>query len=137
MSRGPGKLQRYLTDLVMGSDKPMTFADIQAIAFPKGSYEADMAKMFGGSSVPVVRSLRRALKGLVDDRTLIAIGEGGRSDPKRYWLNPMMVALFSGKEQYERVSATLKTEPGGEAAVNKAAGAMLSRSKAVTDDRQQ
>lgn len=129
MSRGPGYVQRYLTDLVLGSDKPMTFADILARAFPEGSYEADMVKALGSGKVAAVRSFRRAMKSLVDDGTIIAIGEGGPGDPKRYWVNPMMVALFGEKERYDAVTTTLVAEPGGEDAMNKAARAMMSKPK--------
>jgi hypothetical protein len=120
MSRGPGYVQQYLTRLVLGSEKPMTFADILARAFKEGSYEADMTEALGGGFT-LVRSFRRALKCLVDDGTIIAIGEGGPGDPKRYWVNPMMVALFGEKERYDAITATLVAEPGGQDAMNKAA----------------
>jgi hypothetical protein len=122
MSRGPGTVQRYLAELICGSDKPMTFADILACAYPEGSYEGDMAKELGQVNVGRVRSLRRALKSLVDDEFLIAIGEGGRGDPKRFWINPMLIALSgsSSKEDFDRTAAILKAEPGGTAAANKA-----------------
>ena len=76
----------------------MTFADILARAFPDGRYEADMVKALGPGKVARVRSLRRAMKSLVDDHSLIAIGEGGPADPKRYWLNPMMIAMSGNKD---------------------------------------
>jgi hypothetical protein len=91
MSRGLGYVQQYLIRHLRHSKKPMTFADILARAFPEGSYEADMAKALGSGQVARIRSLRRAMKSLVDDNMLIAIGEGGPADPKRYWLNPMMI----------------------------------------------
>jgi hypothetical protein len=125
MSRGPGYVQRYLTGLVLGSDKPMTFADILACAFAEGSYEADMIKELGKGKVAIVRSFRRALKKLVDDNTLIAIGEGGPGDPKRYWRNPMLLALFGSEGQYEEAMAALEAEPGGKAAMDEAARAMF------------
>jgi hypothetical protein len=34
------------------------------------------------------RSLRRALKKMVDDRDLLALGSGGPADPFRYCINP-------------------------------------------------
>ena len=110
MSRGPGYVQRYLTDLVLGSDKPMTFAEILAVAFPEGSYEADMTKALGGGYA-LVRSFPVPLRVLVDDGTVIAIGEGGRGDPKRYWLNPMLVNLSGQKERYDTVTTRLVAEP--------------------------
>lgn len=124
-----GTVQRYLVKLVVNSDKPMTFADILACAYPEGSYEGDMVKEFGQVNVGRVRSLRRALKNLVDDETLIAIGEGGPADPKRYWLNPLMMALCDNwnKEDLDRISAVLQNEPGGTAAANKAARSFQSK----------
>jgi hypothetical protein len=41
MSRGPGSVQRYLFSLLHRSDKPLTFADISARAFPEGSYDGE------------------------------------------------------------------------------------------------
>jgi len=118
-------VQRYLFRLVRDSNKPMTFANILARAFPEGSYEADMVKALGPGNVARVRSLRRAMKSLVDDNMLIAIGDGGPADPKRYWANPMMIAMTGNNDDFERVSAMLEAEPGGTKAMNKAARAMF------------
>ncbi len=91
MSRGPGKIQNYLTDLLLGhSPDAMTFAEIMAIAFPEGSFESDMAKALGGSKVGRVRSLRRALRRLCDTGDVMMFGEGSRRDPHRYWLDPIV-----------------------------------------------
>jgi hypothetical protein len=90
MSRGPGKIQNYLTGLLLNySPDPMTFAEIMAIAYPEGSFESDMAKALGGSRVGRVRSLRRALRRLCDTGDVLVLGEGSRSDPHRYWLDPL------------------------------------------------
>jgi hypothetical protein len=43
---------------------------------------------------------------------MMALGEGGPGDPKRYCLNPITVAMASDKEEFERVSAMLKADPG-------------------------
>src|SRR5262245_30563645 len=103
MSRGHGALQNYLMEMILHSPDPMTFAQIMAIAFPAGSFESDMAKIVGGSKVGGVRLLRRALRRLCDDGSIMMIGEGGRGDPHRYWVDPMMVALFGDKSWYDKV----------------------------------
>jgi hypothetical protein len=121
MSRGHGVIQRYLMDLILQSPDPMTFAQIMAIAFPAGSYEIDIAKICGGSNVGRVRSLRRALKRLCDERSIMIIGKGGRGDPHRYWLNPMMLALFGDKSQYDEVRKKIDADPALVAAANAAA----------------
>ena len=92
-----------------------------AIAFPKGSYEADVAKIVGGSNVGAIRSLRRALKRLCDDGSIMIIGKGGRSDPHRYWVDPMALALFGDKEWYEEVSKRISADPALTAAANASA----------------
>ena len=89
MSRGHGRIQDYLTNLIDISPAPLTFNQILAIAYPPGSYESDLAKICGGSNVGKVRSLRRALKRLCDDGTIMEVGMGGRGDPHRYVLNPL------------------------------------------------
>jgi hypothetical protein len=125
MSRGPGYMQQYLFRLLRHSDKPMTFVNILARAFPEGSYEAGMVKALGPGNVARVRSLRRAMKGLVDDNAVIAIGEGGPADPKRYWVNPMMVVMSGNKDDFDKATAMLEREPGGVAAMNKTARTMF------------
>jgi hypothetical protein len=88
MSRGAGRIQNYLLDLLLEARDPMTFAEIMAIAYPEGSFESDMAKVLGGSAVGRVRSLRRALRRLCATGEVMMRGEGSRRDPHRYWLNP-------------------------------------------------
>jgi hypothetical protein len=39
------------------------------------------------------RSLRRALNGMIRDKTVIALGVGGRADPYRYAINSLLNAL--------------------------------------------
>jgi hypothetical protein len=105
----------------------MTFAEIMAIAFPKGSYESDMAKIIGGSRVGAIRSLRRALRRLCDDGSIMIIGEGGRRDPHRYWLDPMMLALSGDKTWYEEVRKHIDADPALTAATNASAGRLMGR----------
>jgi len=111
MSRGPGHTQRYLLSIIGNASAPMTFADIFARVFPEDSHEAIFASMLGGSNVGAVRSLRRALKKLCDDGAVLALGKGGRSDPCRYCLDPIVVALGGTKEQFEKAIAVIESDP--------------------------
>ena len=77
MSRGPGKLQLLLFQLINDSSEPKTFAELR-----------------GGDVGPVLeRSCRRALKSMVDDNVILQLGKGGPSDPHRYRVNPMLAAM--------------------------------------------
>jgi hypothetical protein len=108
-------MQRFLLATIGQADAPMTFADIFAVAFPEGSYEADLAKVLGGSNMPKVRSLRRALKKLCDDGAILSLGKGGRGDPYRYCLDPIIAAIGGTKEQFEKAIAVLESDPAGRA----------------------
>ena len=127
MSRGWGKVQEYLFGVVAQAKKPMTFEEIWTVAFPEGSFESDLARVLGRGKVGMARSLRRALRRLVDEGDLIAIGAEGRGDLFRYSLNPMMAALCWSKDQYETLAKRVAAEPGGEDAMNKAAKALFSK----------
>ena len=127
MSRGHGCIQDYLMKMILRSPDPLTFAQIMAIAFPEGSYESDMAKIIGGSNVGSIRSLRRALKRLCDDGSIMIIGKGGRSDPHRYWVDPMMLALFGDKEWYAEVSKRISADSALTAAANASARRIMGR----------
>lgn len=118
MARGPGYMQRYLLRVIGQSDKPMTFADLAARAFPENSFEADMTKALSASNVARVRSLRRALCKLCDNDFLLSIGKGGRRDPRRYCLDPMFAAIAGSEEDYQRVCAIIQADPAGAKAVN-------------------
>jgi hypothetical protein len=118
MSRGPGYMQQYLLGVIGQADKPMTFAEIAARAFPEGSFEADMTKALGGSNVARVRSLRRALRNLCDSSVLLAVGAGGRRDPHRYCLDPLFAAMVGSKEDYRKACAVVQADPAGNEAAN-------------------
>jgi hypothetical protein len=111
-------MQRYLFGVIGQSDKPMTFAEIAARAFPEGSFEADMAKVLGGSNVARVRSLRRALRKLCNEGVLLIIGEGGRHEPHRYCLDPIFVAITGNKEDYAKADAVVSADPEASKAAN-------------------
>ena len=127
MSTGHGVAQRYLMKMIVRSSDPMTFAQIMAIAYPEGSFESDMAKIIGGSRVGGIRSLRQALKRLCDEGWIMIIGKGGRGDPHRYWVDPMMLALFGDKERYEEVCKRINADPALTAAANASARRIMGR----------
>jgi hypothetical protein len=79
VSRGRGRIQSYLADLILAAPEPMTFAEILAVAYPEGSHEFDIAKVVGGSNIGRVRSLRRALQRLCQDGTIVVTGERWRT----------------------------------------------------------
>jgi hypothetical protein len=78
MSRGPGKLQRLLFQIIRdNSSEPKTFAELR-----------------GGDVDPVFeRSCRRALKNMVDGNIILVLGKGGPGDPHRYCVNPIFAAM--------------------------------------------
>jgi hypothetical protein len=115
-----------LAKLILSSPNPMTFAEIMAIAYPEGGCEGDMAKALGNANVGRVRSLRRALRRLCDDGIIMLIGEGGRGDPRRYWKNPMLVAMSGDKESWRKLTEQISADPALTAAANAAAKKMFS-----------
>jgi hypothetical protein len=53
----------------------------------------------------VLRKLYRSLKALCDVSAVVALGDGGPGDPKRYCLNPLIAAIGGSKEQYDKAQA--------------------------------
>ena len=79
MSRGAGYLQRYLFGLLLNG-KELTFAEIIRIAKPhEVTYMPHL-----------VRSMRRSLRKMIDDKVVIALGRGGPGGPHRYAVNPIL-----------------------------------------------
>jgi hypothetical protein len=115
VSRGHGAIQQYLDRLLMAAPKPLTFAEIVAIAYPEGGFEGDMAKVLGSSNVGAVRSLRRALKRLADDGMIIRSGGGRRGNPHRYWRNLMIPWMAHTRYQSASIcwkhAASCRTTP--------------------------
>jgi hypothetical protein len=88
MCRGLGKLQRFWIKVAASDEsvsKPWTFDELCRSAFPE-AYEPSMEMR-----PSFKRSLRRALKKLVDDQNIIPLGAGGPSNPYRYCINPMLL----------------------------------------------
>ena len=93
MSRGPGWLQRYLFRTIAQHGKPITFAELRNIAL------ASERKLLRPSCPSDERALRRALQGLVRDKSLVALGSGGRSDPHSYGIDPVIIMMI-GKQDW-------------------------------------
>jgi hypothetical protein len=103
MSRGPGMMQRYLFSTISIHGKPVTFGELRDIIL-----KADGAPAGAELRPPIERSLRRALHSLVSEEILIALGSGGRADPHRYSLNPIVVAMAGG--DFDAVIAALEAD---------------------------
>ena len=104
MSRGLGLMQRYLFSTISVHGKPVTFGVRDIIL------KADGAPAGAELRPPIERSLRRALHSLVRDQMLIALGSGGRTDPHRYYLNPLLVAATGTKSDFDAAMAALEAE---------------------------
>jgi hypothetical protein len=45
-----------------------------------------------------IRSVRRALRKMIDDGAVVTVGKGGPGDPFRYCLNPLLTAMFASSD---------------------------------------
>jgi hypothetical protein len=115
MSRGFGRTQRALFLIVRGSERPITFAEICGRLLQAcGVNDPD------NTLKPTFqRSYRRALKRLLDQDYVMAFGEGGPGDPRRYCLSPLLAAVIGKKGEYERVVAMVDADPGANIAYGK------------------
>ena len=112
MSRGLGRLQRALFAAIQRHGKPMTFEDIRNVI--RQDFEMDDgAKLYPSFE----RSLRRALHRMVRTSGLIAIGDGGRGDPYRYFVHPMIIGMMAKTPETEALQQALQADPGAEKAV--------------------
>ena len=75
MSRGPGKLQRLLWQILLDHGRPVTFAEIRGRAQVDDSRE---------------RRARRALQGMVNHGVVVSTGSGRKGDPYHYSMNPLI-----------------------------------------------
>jgi hypothetical protein len=103
-------MQRILLCLILEHGRPMTFADIRAAVGP-----THLSSLFERSLLysSLDRSLRRALHGMLGS-WLIALGDGGRADPYRYFFNPTMIER--DKALHQALQAALDADPGAEEA---------------------
>jgi len=98
MSRGLGPLQRQIKAVldyeVELLKQPMLFADIRRVFIVKDG--GDPAR---GSKLRRERSLKRALKGLVDRGDVVFDGKGGPGDPRRYMtVEKLMSPIMDGSD---------------------------------------
>jgi len=98
MSRGPGRLQRAIFSILRHNLKPMTFTEIMG---PPPEHGCGFHPYF-------IRSVRRALRRMVDDGDVMAIGAGGPRDPHRYCVHPFVVALFGERAEYDALVAAIE-----------------------------
>jgi hypothetical protein len=96
-------MQRYLWQTICTHGKPMTFAEIRNVAANATILPGSM-KLIPSAE----RSLRRALQTMVRDESLIALGSGGRGDPHRYFLNPLVAVVAGNKAKFDAWSEALQ-----------------------------
>jgi hypothetical protein len=66
------------------------------------------------------RSLRHTLHRMVSSGGLIAIGDGGRADPFRYFIHPMIIAMTcKTTEEWHALRDVLAADPGANKAAAK------------------
>ena len=123
MSRGLGKLQRVLFATIQQHGKPMTFDDIRAEAI--GGDDVKLTASFE-------RSIRRALHRMVTDGGLIAIGDGGRADPYRNFIHPLIIGMMGKTPEADALQQALEADPGAERAAAKSMAEMQRDHEPVT-----
>jgi hypothetical protein len=112
MSRGLGKLQRALWETIRQHGKPMTFDDLRATIL-QGIGAEDGAKLRPSFE----RSLRRALNRMAENGGgLIAIGDGGRAEPYRYFIHPLIIGMMGKTPEADALQQALEVDPGAEKA---------------------
>jgi hypothetical protein len=115
MSRGFGSWQRYLWSMIRRHGKPMTFDDIRA-AIDRASGAPKGARL----RPSVERSMRRALHRMVSNGGMIAIGDGGRAEPFRYFIHPILIGMMGDTPEASALRAALEADPGANKAAAKA-----------------
>ena len=129
MSRGLGRLQRALWGTIRQHGKPMTFEDIRAVVRQDFEKDGKQYSSFEWSLLysSLERSLRRALHRMVSDGGLIALGGGGRADPFRYFVHPMVIAMTM-PEEVDALMDALSADPGA----NEALGKLMAKDRAAS-----
>ena len=127
MSRGLGKVQRMLLGLIREFGEPMTF-DQMLLAI--GLQTIQRTKL----EPSLTRSLRRALHSMVvNSGELIALGNGGRAEPYRYFFHPVTLYLMKDQALQEAFDA----DPGAKEAIRRDTTKLakaLGRMSSDTDD---
>lgn len=129
MSRGPGALQRALWTMIRQHGKPMTFNDIRADIRKQVDKDGTKYSSLEWSLLysSLERSLRRALQRMVRDDVVIAIGDGGRADPHRYFIHPLIIGMMGKTPEADALLQALEADPGAGVAANKAMAKMFSQ----------
>ena len=105
--------------------KPMTFNDIRADIRKQVDKDGTRYSSLEWSLLysPLERSLRRALQRMVRDDVVIAIGDGGRADPHRYFVHPkIMREMCSTEEEFTALLEVFAADPGASKAWDKCMG---------------
>jgi len=124
MSRGLGKMQRMLLGLIREFGEPMTFDQMRLAMGLTDKLEAWPS---------LKRSMHRALHSMVVSGELIALGDGGRADPYRYFFHPVILYLMKDQALQEAFDA----DPGAKEAVRRDTTKLakaLGRMSSGTDD---
>jgi hypothetical protein len=87
-------MERALAGSLRKYRKPVLFSDICTAEDPPA----------------FVRSVRRALQSLIRKEVVIALGKGGRADPHRYCLHPVVAANMYNSKELRAFIATIKDE---------------------------
>ncbi|MCP3462539.1 hypothetical protein [Bradyrhizobium sp. CCGUVB23] len=111
MSRGLGKWQRWVWGTILSHGKPMTFEDFRAALDRAAGVGPDMVLR-----PSVARSLRRALHGMTETGGLIAMGDGGRTEPFRYFIHPLWIGTMGKTPEADALIKALENDPGAEKA---------------------
>jgi len=124
MSRGPGKLQRALWELILEHGKPITFAEIRVGLLQEMGDDYRLRPS-------VVRSLRRALHRMAEDGELMAIDDGGRAEPYRYFIHPLIIGMMGKTPKTDALYQALKADPGANNAANECLAAETSARRSM------
>jgi hypothetical protein len=98
----------------------MTFDDIRTVILQE--LEAETGTRLRPS---LVRSLRRALHRMAEGGGLMAIGDGGRADPYRYFIHPLVIGMMGKTSKADALRHALKADPGAGRAAAKGMAKMF------------
>jgi hypothetical protein len=88
----PAAFSAYWLAIIGQQSKPMKAEVVAFLMQQAGVNDLDRK-----AHPTVLRKLYRLLKALCDGGAVVALGDGGPGDPKRYCLNPLMVAIGGSK----------------------------------------
>jgi hypothetical protein len=108
MSLGLGRLQRALFHTILQRRRPLTFAEIRAIARKAPKCWIDPKCCM---DLTFERSMRRSLQIMIRNGALIAIGAGGPTDPYRYFIHPSVLGARGDKELLQVLLSYAESNP--------------------------